>query len=196
MGPIARAFNWTQKTLAGRLVFGPIAVTAQLLASGVARLARGDRRYAFVWLAHLALVAGVVMWLHFVCDVGIARYLLGFAYPGWALTLLRSFIEHRPGSTQARSSAILEAGPIASLLFLNNNLHALHHADPDLPWYELPARFRAVRDEILARNGGFRFSGYMELALRYSFSPVGSPVHTPRAAIVRSAGDERAARSP
>jgi fatty acid desaturase len=32
------------------------------------------------------------------------------------------------------------------LLILNMNLHRLHHARPSLPWWELPAQFRAERD--------------------------------------------------
>ena len=32
------------------------------------------------------------------------------------------------------------------LLILNMNLHRLHHARPALPWWQLPARFRAERD--------------------------------------------------
>lgn len=32
------------------------------------------------------------------------------------------------------------------LLILNMNLHRIHHARPALPWWELPAQFRAARD--------------------------------------------------
>ena len=51
---------------------------------------------------------------------------------------VRSFAEHRfvDGGTQ---SAVVRAGPVMSLLFLNNNLHLSHHARPGVPWYQLPA---------------------------------------------------------
>ena len=77
-----------------------------------------------------------------------------------------------------------------ALLFLNNNLHALHHAEPALPWYRLPARFKLRRGALLSANGGYRFSGYGEIMLRYLLWPkehVRHPLgralaaHTPKA---------------
>ena len=58
---------------------------------------------------------------------------------------------------------MLESGPLLSLLFLNNNLHAAHHAEPDLPWYRLPARARS------RGPGGYEIRGYARLAARYLF---------------------------
>ena len=67
-------------------------------------------------------------------------------------------------------------GPL-SLMFLNNNLHALHHAEPGLAWYRLPARYRARRQELLAGNGGYRYGGYLEIAARYLVKPKEHPRH-------------------
>jgi fatty acid desaturase len=64
-----------------------------------------------------------------------------------------------------------------SLLFLNNNLHALHHAEPGLAWYRLPARYRARRNELLKANGGYRYDGYGEIFGRYLLRPKESAVH-------------------
>ena len=88
-----------------------------------------------------------------------------------SLSLIRSFAEHRahPGVEQ-RTVIVESRGPLA-LLFLNNNLHALHHAEPGLAWYRLPSRFRARRGELLTANGGYRFSGYGEIFLRYFLWP-------------------------
>ena len=66
-----------------------------------------------------------------------------------------------------------------SLLYLNNNLHCVHHSDPGLAWYRLPALWRARREEVLANNGGYRFSGYGEVVRRYAFTsrePVSWPL--------------------
>jgi fatty acid desaturase len=70
-----------------------------------------------------------------------------------------------------------EAGPLLSLLYLNNNLHAAHHEAPGLAWYELPAYYRAHRAELLARNGGYLALGYGELIRRYAFSAKESVAH-------------------
>ena len=48
------------------------------------------------------------------------------------------------------------------LLILNMNLHRLHHARPSLPWWELPAQFRAERDRYdagLLRTALAQFGG-------------------------------------
>ena len=74
-------------------------------------------------------------------------------------------------------SVIVEAGPALSLLFLNNNLHALHHAHPGVSWYRLPALYRARRDELLALNGGYRYGGYLEVARRYFLRPKEPVLH-------------------
>lgn len=48
------------------------------------------------------------------------------------------------------------------LLILNMNLHRLHHARPALPWWRLPAQFRAERDHYdasLLRTALAQFAG-------------------------------------
>ncbi len=103
--------------------------------------------------------------------------MLLFAWPGLSLTLLRSYAEHRPADDRERRSVIVGGNPLTSLLFLNNNLHALHHARPRLPWFELPAAFAANRRQILDRNGGYRFASYAEIARRHLFRPKDAPLH-------------------
>jgi fatty acid desaturase len=62
-------------------------------------------------------------------------------------------------------------------MFLNNNLHMLHHAEPGLAWYRLPARYRAERARLLAANGGYLMRGYAEVFARYLLWPKERPVH-------------------
>ena len=73
---------------------------------------------------------------------------------------MRSFAEHKAAMTPYERSAVVEAGPLFSLLFLNNNLHYVHHKRPDLPWHALPAYWRDHRRELLAENGGLLYRGY------------------------------------
>ena len=166
-----RALHHALQTLAGRMLLGPAVVVARFLAGEARLLVRGERGRRAVWARHALACAAVLAWVLVVCGISPLTYLAAFVYPGLALTLLRSFHEHRPAADQASRSAIVEAGPLLSLLFLHNNLHALHHAEPRLPWYRLPAVYRARRGELLARNRGFLLAGYGEVARRFALRP-------------------------
>jgi fatty acid desaturase len=175
-GRVSRALATAQTTLAGRLVLGPPVMATRFLAGELRAFARGDLRHARAWTAHLVGVALVLAWLHFV-GLSLERYVLLFVYPGAALTLVRSFAEHRPAASAAHRSAIVEAGPVARLLFLNNTFHYLHHESPATPWYELPARYAARKSHVLAANGGFVVPGYLRLAARYGLRAKDAAVH-------------------
>ena len=63
---------------------------------------------------------------------------------------------------------------------LKRDAHAIYLAsrDPRVPWYDLPALYRARRAEFLADNGSYSFAGYGEMFRRYllrSKSPVPHP---------------------
>jgi fatty acid desaturase len=178
MGRPVRALLIANNTLAGRIIFGPFLAVVRFWAGEMRRLLAGDFGHAGAWLLHLALCALVLVWVVVLCGIPFLDYVLLFAWPGLSLTLLRSFAEHRPAGDQNRRSAIVEAGPLASLLFLNNNLHALHHARPDLSWHALPAAYRRDRGDILRGNGGYLFAGgYLEIARRFALVPKDLPVH-------------------
>ena len=177
LGPVRRAALVAMQTLVGRLLLGPPVVVGRLLVSEARRLLRGDRRRARLWAGHLLACGAVMGWVTGICGIDPVSYLLCFVYPGLSLTLLRSFTEHRPAAEPGHRSAVVEAGPVLSLLFLHNNLHALHHAEPRLPWYRLPAEYEARREELLAGNGGFLFDGYREIVRRHALTPKDAPVH-------------------
>jgi fatty acid desaturase len=63
------------------------------------------------------------------------------------------------------------------MLYLYNNLHVAHHLKPTMPWYDIPRYYRDNRTELLKGNGHFVYRGYAELAKRWLFVPVFSPVH-------------------
>src|SRR3546814_16228054 len=60
-----------------------------------ARLLRGETRHAAAWALHAAGVARVLLWVIAVCGLPLWQYLLLFVYPGIALSLVRSFLEHQ-----------------------------------------------------------------------------------------------------
>ena len=79
---------------------------------------------------------------------------------------------------RGRSVIIEDRGPLA-FLFLNNNLHAVHHAHPRVAWYRLPALYRARRERFLAMNEGYRFASYAHVFRGYLFrqkDPVPHPL--------------------
>ena len=182
LGGAARAFLWAHNTVAGRLLLGPFAGLYGLLRNEMLGRSRGHGNPPQVipvrdWLLHAIGVALVLGWVLWVCGMPLVEFLALIVYPGMALTLLRSFLEHQARGPVGERTALVEAGPVFALLFLNNNLHALHHADPSLPWYALPARYRQCRDALLAGNGNYRLSGYGEVIARYLLWPKEAPVY-------------------
>lgn len=177
MGRLRRGWLWAQNTLAGRLVLGPWRIVGGFLGSEAMRLVRGDTRNLGHWLWHLPAIVLVLAWVVGVCGLPVWLYLLAFVYPGTALMLLRSFLEHQAAEEVGERTAIVEAGPVMSLLYLNNNLHAVHHARPRAPWYRLPQMYRAHRDRVLAHNGGYRYTSYARIVAAYLFRAKEPPVH-------------------
>jgi len=164
-------------TLLGRLVLGPFLVIGQFFWAEARAVGRGDRRSRRVWLWHLPAVALVLAWVVGVCGIPLWHYLALFVLPGASLTLARSFAEHKAAGTPLERTALIEAGPFFSLLFLNNNLHYAHHERPDLPWHALPAYYYAHRERLLRENGGLLYRGYRELLARFLLRPVDTPAH-------------------
>ncbi|MDH3659379.1 MAG: fatty acid desaturase [Alphaproteobacteria bacterium] len=173
---IRHVLTW-HNTLPGRMLLGPFLAIGQFLTSEARALWSGDRRNLDAWLWHLPAAGLVVAWL-VVVDMPLWTYVGCFVLPGLSLTLVRSFAEHKAAHTPLERTAIVEAGPFFSLLFLNNNLHFAHHRRPDLPWQALPAYYRQHRQELLNENGGLCYrGGYREIARRFLFHPVDLPPH-------------------
>ena len=171
MSPTHRRLRLWTNTLLGRLLLWPAYVVGWVLQDALRRAIRGERSTLRAWAIHLPAVAVVVLWVVWVCDIPFWAYILLFAYPGLSLTLLRSFAEHRAAQLVGHRTAVIECGPVMSLLYLNNNLHALHHAEPGVPWHRRPARYRARRSELLEKNGGYLFRGYSEIVRRFLLVP-------------------------
>lgn len=171
-----------QNTLVGRLTLGPAITLARFYRGELRALGAGTPGVAGAWLLHVPAVACVLAWTLWVCDVGALTYGLT-AYAGYGVLMLRTFAEHRAHPDQdGRSVVIEDRGPLA-WLFLNNNLHAVHHRHPGAPWYALPRLYAEARSETLARNGDYRFDNYSVLLCRFAFrtkEPVPHPLREGR----------------
>ena len=169
LGPWARRLLSFNNTLMGRLTLGPALTMLGVAREEFGRLKGGDVESRRAWMGHGLAVAALLVWIVWVCGIPAWAYLVLFVYPGLSLVLLRSFVEHR--------AVIVDGGRLLSLLYLNNNLHAVHHELPWLAWYELPAAHQRARDQLLAASGGYQFAGYGEIARRYLWRAKDSPVH-------------------
>ncbi|HSS66106.1 MAG TPA: fatty acid desaturase [Gammaproteobacteria bacterium] len=164
-GKLRRLFLIVNNTVAGRLIFGPAICIKGVIAGEGRRFSRGDFSNARAWGMHAAGCALVVGWTYGVCGISLLEYVLWFAYPGVSLTLLRSFAEHQASFDHDERTVIVKSGPLMSLLYLNNNLHAVHHAEPGMAWYQLPLRARECPRER------YVFRGYGEIVARYLLRP-------------------------
>jgi fatty acid desaturase len=165
---VVRGLLWCNQTVAGRMVLGPWIATWYFYR----RLFRRSMRFATVKVAvsHLAGVTLVLWWIGVVCDMPLWQYVVFFAWPGLALTLLRSFHEHQPANQASDRTLSVEAGLLCRLLFLNNNYHRLHHARPELPWYRLHRLY-----DPREADPTVRFGGYGAIIRRYLFKPKDPP---------------------
>lgn len=166
MNPLHRTIRLAMGSLAGRFFIGPLYFAFMNFEELARALVAGDRRILRPWLFHVFSVAVILGWVIGVCHMSFWQYVLCFAYPGTALALVRSFAEHRWAQNPEHRTAIVEAGPFWSLLFLHNNLHILHHLEPGLAWHRRPARYRELREQLIAANGGYVIHGYSELIRR------------------------------
>jgi fatty acid desaturase len=176
IGALRHRGERVQATLAGRLLLGPPILVVTFLLAEARRVVREPGAAAADWIPHLLASAAILSWLNWV-GLDWARYLLVFVYPGTALTLLRSFAEHRAAPEPGERIAIVERPGALGLLFLNNNLHAAHHRVPALAWYALPAYHARHRAALLAANGGLLYRGYGEIVRRYLFRPHDDVLH-------------------
>ena len=177
LGTIGRSIVALQSTLIGRLTIGPIWSMAMFLRGEVERLIVGNGTARRVWAWHALFVALLLFWVLIVCGMPLWQYLLGFVYCGSALALVRSFAEHKARDHIDQRTAIVENASLFGLLFLNNNLHVVHHRWPTVPWYRLAGLYRQNRSEILAANGGLVYRGYAQVFRRYLFAQYDHPVH-------------------
>ena len=161
-----RALLRANNTLLGRMLLGPAISLAVFLRGDLQALGAGDRAVRTAWAWHLLAVGMVLAWLATVGQMPLWAWVLA-SYLAMSLLKIRTFLEHQAHLRATGRTAIIEdRGPLA-LLFLNNNLHVVHHMHPRLPWYRLPSVYAAQRDRFLARNGGYVYRSYADVFRRH-----------------------------
>ncbi|MFP7674314.1 fatty acid desaturase [Marivita sp. S0852] len=166
-------------TLAGRLLLGPSLGLIAFLRSEARLIRAGDHRVLIGWIWHLPAVAIVLWWMIVVAGMPIWAWALS-VYGSLSLLKLRTYLEHQAHDRTLARTAIVEERGLFALLFLNNNLHAVHHMYPGVPWYVLPAVYHSGKADVLAGNLGYRYRTYSEIFRKHLFrakDPVPHPIY-------------------
>jgi fatty acid desaturase len=176
-GRIRRAAYWANRTLLFRMFVWVIVSTITYLTMVMRQAVAGThgRRQAFA--LHAVGLVLVVWFVRNVAELPLWQFALGTTYGGRVLNALRPFPEHKYLVDTKDRTAMIMAGPIMSLLMLNNNLHVAHHDEPWVPWYAYGPLMKRVDAVERARKIGLLYEGgYLEVFRRYAVRPISSPL--------------------
>ncbi len=166
LSPFVRRVLAINNTLAGRLLLGPLVGQIAFMAADWRAIRAGDRRVLAGWLWHIPALVPVILWLWAVAQMPVWAYVLS-AYGALSILKIRTFLEHQAHErARGRTVIVEDRGPLA-LIFLNNNLHVVHHMHPRVPWYRLPALYFGNKARYLSRNEGYAYPSYGEVFRRY-----------------------------
>lgn len=175
---IRRAVLTFNNTLLGRMLIGPLVGQVAFMAGDWRLIRGGDVGVARAWAVHI-LVSAPVVWVVVMSPMPVWAYLIA-CYGALSVLKIRTFLEHQAHiDARGRTVIIEDRGPLA-FLFLNNNLHVVHHMHPRVPWYRLPAVFAANRARYLRRNHGYRYASYAAVFRRHLLrgkDPVAHPLY-------------------
>lgn len=172
---LQRVLGWSN-TLVGRLLVGPPLSTFALMAGDYAAMRTGDKSVRQAWLLHLIGLIPIIACLVFVFHIPVWLYLITACWGGAAIISLRTFAEHQWHETPEGRTIIVEKSPL-SLLFLNNNLHLVHHKNPTTPWYRLPALYARDKASWRLMNHDYVYANYWKLFRAYALMAKEPVVH-------------------
>ena len=163
-------------TMVGRFVIGPWLSVIGFALGDIKSMREGDRAIQIAWGLHLAGLVVVAPVIVYGFGIPFWLYALVPAWMGLGLISIRTFAEHQWSERPEGRTIIVESSPL-SFLFLNNNLHFVHHSIPTVAWYRLPKLFRERRDEWVAKNHGYVVPNYLALLRDYAFKAKEPVVH-------------------
>lgn len=165
LSPWMRGLLSVNNTLAGRIVLGPAIGMFAFVRSDIVAAWSVERVIARDWLAH---IPGVVVTLLAVSasSLSIWTYLLS-CYAALSVLRIRTFLEHQAHDRVSGRTVIIEDRGLLGFLFLNNNLHVVHHMHPTVAWYRLWPLYLSQRERFVTRNHGYVFPSYAAIFRRY-----------------------------
>ncbi len=163
-------------TLIGRMLVGPLLGLVSFWQEDIRAIRAGDGVVRVAWLLQIPAVTLVLLWV-LPASIPLWAYLVA-AYVGMSILKIRTYLEHQAHQLSRGRSVIIEDRGILSWLFLNNNLHAVHHMHPQIAWYDLPALYRARKERFQTYNDGYVYRSYAEI-FRAHFIQAKDPVPHP-----------------
>lgn len=163
-------------TLLGRMLIGPAIGVVSFLRADLKLLCEGDVAVTRAWALQVPSVALVLM-IVWTSAMPLWLYLVA-AYCGWGIIKIRTFLEHRAHERASGRTVIVEDRGILAFLFLNNNLHVVHHMHPKVAWYDLPALYQSNKTKYQDRNDGYVYRSYRDI-FRQHFLRAKDPVPHP-----------------
>lgn len=180
INPAMKFLLGLNNTFIGRMILGAPLGLVGFYRTEFVRLRKGETGVRKAWVLHILGCLPVFFWITMVCGIPFWLYALVVIYPGVSWILIRSFAEHQAAVSVGGRTAIVEAHPFFALLFLNNNLHMVHHAHPKAPWYDLPAMYEDRKQHYLAANDSYLFKGYWSVIRQFAVhkkQPVFHPIY-------------------
>ncbi|WOI35127.1 fatty acid desaturase [Tritonibacter scottomollicae] len=172
----ARLPAWRQRllrvnnTLLGRMVIGPVIGQISFMQEDWTLVRRGQRGILRDWGLH-ALGTALVLWIVSLSALPVLAYLCA-AYLGLSVLKIRTYLEHRAHEDMHGRTAIVESrglmGAVLGFLFLNNNLHIVHHLYPGVAWHQLPALYKRHQARFQARNDGYVLASYASVFRQFA----------------------------
>jgi fatty acid desaturase len=164
-------------TFLGRVSIGPAIGVVGFAVTEIKLLADGGKAHRIAWMLHIAGLVPVLLAVHFLFAMPIWVYAL-LAYASLSILAIRSFCEHQWSEHPDGRTVIIEKS-ILGLLFLNNNLHLVHHKRPTAPWYHLPRIYRERPEEWQQMNDGYVFKSYLDVLKAFAVRGKEPVVHPP-----------------
>ncbi|PBB21894.1 fatty acid desaturase [Mesorhizobium sp. WSM4313] len=165
-------------TMVGRLVLGPWLSSVGFFIDDAKQILAGDEAIRKAWALHAVGLAVVAPIVTFGFGIPLWLYILVPVWLGQSLISIRTYAEHQWSEHPEGRTVIVERSPL-SFLFLNNNLHFVHHKSPTIAWYRLPKLFRERRGEWLRMNNGYAYPNYFAMLKAHAFrakEPIVHPV--------------------
>lgn len=178
MNDFQRLIFALNNTFVGRLTIGPILTIIGFSRTELWRIRQNEASVREAWVLHVIGLITLIYIITQVFGMPLWVYALCVIYPALSLTAMRGYAEHQAAENVGARSAVVEAHPALALLYLNNNLHIVHHASPLTPWYDIPSLYAERRQQYLTANENTLFLGYSDIAKRFAFH-IKQPVEHP-----------------
>ena len=177
---VKKAMLTFNNTLFGRMLIGPIISLGRFYWSELLLMVTNKKLRSYligVWAFHTTSILLLMYVIKIVSGVPAWQFAVA-VYLGISLLLIRTFLEHQAAEDQSERTVVIEQCCPIAFLFLFNNLHIVHHAQPGVPWYRLPSFYKHNKNNFLTGDNHYMYSSYAEIFRKYFFrakEPVSHP---------------------